>query len=228
MLISILQVRPWRSGEVEKLTQGYMASRGEAKVGSQVGVASRLCQQADLLHVGSKREARGNSGRGGCRWSPQSAFTHCRNPSYSGAQSAWGASRGAHLAPSFLPLCSGLSSALSMWEPMNERCPSVLCRKMAFVPWVSRPPTCPPAVASPCGFLGLSSSGLTTPSLTLATTGWVAPLPPRLSAWMPGLSSSSGLNPSPQPPPYPRPAGGSLCAASLDSVFCWLLDFLSQ
>lgn len=62
MLISILQVKPWRSGEVEKLTQGYTASRGEAKVGSQVGVASRLCQQADLLHVGSKRECVGTRG----------------------------------------------------------------------------------------------------------------------------------------------------------------------
>lgn len=40
--------------------------------------------------MGSKREVGGNLGRGDCRRSPQPAFIHCRNPSYSGAQQACG------------------------------------------------------------------------------------------------------------------------------------------
>lgn len=108
MLISILQVKTWRSREIKKLTQGYKASPGEAKVARQVGLASRLCQQADLLQIGSKREAGGNSERGDCRRLLQPAFTHCRNPSYSGAQLACEPSGAASLAPSFLHRAPGL------------------------------------------------------------------------------------------------------------------------
>lgn len=34
---------------------------------------------------------------------------------------------------------------------VNACVAALLCREMAFVPLESRPPTCPPAVASPCG-----------------------------------------------------------------------------
>ncbi|VCX38084.1 unnamed protein product, partial [Gulo gulo] len=66
---------------------------------------------------------------------------------------------------------------------------------MASAPLGSRPPTCPPVVASTCGSSGVSSSGPTIPSSTLATTGWALLLLPRLSAQTPGFLL----------PLYPRP-----------------------
>lgn len=191
MLISILQVKTWRSREVKKQTQGYTASWGKAKFGSQVGLASKLCQQADLLQIRSRREAGGNLGRGdrgghcslhlpiaeipptlGLSWPVSPQERQVWVPHFCIELLAWG---------------SGLNSARSPCEPMNERHPSVSCREMAFAPLGSRPPTCPPAVANPCGSSEASSSGPTIPFSTLATTGWASPRPPRLSACTPGF-----------------------------------------